>query len=82
MSSFWVKNFLSATFAPACPHVLLGREDFFMYFHSVNFNQACQKLTFEAALDWTSASKAAEDNVRAIGARIEALAAATAASPA
>lgn len=70
------KLHLTATFAPACPHVLLGREDFFMYFKSVNFQQARQKLVLEAVDDWGAALKAAEQNVQRIGAEIEAHAAA------
>lgn len=73
------KLLLSATFAPECPHVLLGREDFFMYFKSVNFHQAKQKLTLEAATDWEAAADAARSNVRQIGEYIEAQAAAEAA---
>jgi len=74
------KLLLSATFAPECPHVLLGREDFFMYFKSVNFHQAKQKLTFEAAPDWSAAIDAAKANVEEIGKYIEAQAAAEAAA--
>jgi hypothetical protein len=74
------KLLLSATFAPECPHVLLGREDFFMYFKSVNFHQAKQKLVFEAAPDWGIAVEAAKANVDQIGKFIEAQAAAEAAA--
>lgn len=74
------KLLLSATFAPECPHVLLGREDFFMYFKSVSFHQARQKLILEAATDWDTAKQAAEMNVQAIGASLEAQAAAEAAA--
>jgi hypothetical protein len=73
------KLLLTATFAPECPHVLLGREDFFMYFKSINFDQSRQKLVLEAATDWDAAVKAAGRNVKAIGAEIEAHAAAEAA---
>jgi hypothetical protein len=66
------KLHLTATFAPACPHVLLGREDFFMYFKSVNFQQDRQKLVLEAVPDWEAAVKTAEQNVQGIGAAIEA----------
>lgn len=38
---------LSATFAPLCPHVLLGREDFFRYFKSISFDQSKEKLHLE-----------------------------------
>lgn len=72
------KLLLSATFAPECPHVLLGREDFFMYFKSVTFQQAKQKLVLEGAPDWKAALDAATKNVREIGAYIEAQAAAEA----
>jgi hypothetical protein len=66
------KLLLSATFAPECPHVLLGREDFFMYFRSVNFDQAKQRLVLESVPDWKAAVAAATENVRRIGAQIEA----------
>lgn len=52
-----------------------------MYFKSVNFHQAKQKLTLEAAPDWKAAVKAAKSNIRQIGAYIEAQAAAEAAAP-
>jgi hypothetical protein len=74
------KLLLSATFAPECPHVLLGREDFFMYFKSVNFEQAREKLILEGAADWKAAVKAATANVQKMGTLIEAQAAAEAAS--
>lgn len=76
------KLLLTATFAPECPHILLGREDFFMYFKSVNFHQARQKLVLEGAPDWNAAAKAARENVQAIGAHLEAQAAAEAAAEA
>lgn len=69
------KLLLSATFALECPHVLLGREDFFMYFKSVNFHQARQKLVLEGVVDWKVAVKAATENVQRMGAHIEAQAA-------
>jgi hypothetical protein len=70
------KLLLNATFAPECPHVLLGREDFFMYFKSVSFHQSRQKLILEGADDWAKAKAAAEENVRQNGAALEAHAAA------
>lgn len=73
------KLHLTATFAPECPHVLLGREDFFMYFKSVSFHQSKQKLILEAAPDWKAAVHAATKSVKTIGAEIEAHAAAEAA---
>jgi hypothetical protein len=66
------KLLLSATFAPLCPHVLLGREDFFRYFKSVNFDQAKEKLHLEGVTDWGEAAKAAGENIRLMGVRAEA----------
>jgi hypothetical protein len=66
------KLLLSATFSPLCPHVLLGREDFFRYFKSVSFDQAREKIHLEGAPDWAVAAQAAEENVRRMGARAEA----------
>ncbi|HEV7769323.1 MAG TPA: hypothetical protein VGO66_01550 [Solirubrobacterales bacterium] len=66
------KLLLSATFAPLCPHVLLGREDFFRYFKSISFDQAKEKLHLEGALEWATAAKAAEENVKRMGIHAEA----------
>jgi hypothetical protein len=74
------KLHLTATFAPECPHVLLGREDFFMYFQSVRFYETKQKLVLEAAPDWKAAVKAAKQSVRRIGKEVEELGAAQVAS--
>jgi hypothetical protein len=66
------KLLLGATFAPLCPHVLLGREDFFLYFKSISFDQVHEKLHLEGAPDWKAAAKAAEANIRRLGAAAEA----------
>lgn len=66
------KLLLSATFAPLCPHVLLGREDFFRYFKSIGFDQEREKLHLTGAAVWTDAAKAATANVRRMGAAAEA----------
>lgn len=63
---------VSATFAPLCPHVLLGREDFFRYFKSVNFEQEKEKIHLEGATDWEASARAAQANVKKMGAQAEA----------
>jgi hypothetical protein len=73
------KLLLSATFAEGCPHVLLGREDFFRYFKSIAFEQDRQKLILEAVPDWAVAEAAVEINVQRYAAQVEAEAAARAA---
>ena len=57
----------SAIFAPQCPHVLLGREDFFRYFKSVNFDQAKEELRLVGAVNWAAAARAAKSNVKQLG---------------
>ncbi len=66
------KMLLSATFAPLCPHVLLGREDFFRYFKSINFDQENEKLRLVGAPDWAAAARAARANVKRLGLRAHA----------
>jgi hypothetical protein len=52
------KLHLGAIFAPLCPQVLLGREDFFQYFDMVRFQQAEEKMHLDGVKDWDGAGKA------------------------
>jgi hypothetical protein len=49
---------LAAQFAPHCPHVLLGRIDFFRYFETVSFSQAKERMRLECVEDWAAATEA------------------------
>jgi hypothetical protein len=55
---------LGAIFAPLCPHVLLGRQDFFRYFKSVQFDQENEELLLEGSANWPLAVKAVRANIR------------------
>lgn len=49
---------LGAIFAPRCPQVLLGREDFFRYFETVRFEQEKEKMHLDGVKDWDAATSA------------------------
>jgi hypothetical protein len=51
---------LGAIFAPLCPVVLLGRQDFFRYFASIKFEQEQQKMHLEGVADWKAADAAVD----------------------
>jgi hypothetical protein len=54
---------LGAIFAPLCPQVLLGREDFFRYFKVVRFAQAKEKMHLDGVDDWNAATRAVEESL-------------------
>jgi hypothetical protein len=49
---------LAAQFAPHCPHILLGRQDFFRYFQTVTFDQSKEQLHLRGVKDWGAATEA------------------------
>lgn len=57
------KLLLGAIFAPLCPQVLLGREDFFRYFETVRFEQASEKMHLDGVADWEVAIRAVEESL-------------------
>lgn len=63
---------LGAIFAPHCPVVLLGRDDFFRYFASVNFEQEKQRLHLEGVADWDAADAAVEASLAELAAQVKA----------
>jgi hypothetical protein len=65
------KLHLGAIFAPACPQVLLGREDFFRYFASVRFDQAQQKMHLDGVPEWDVATRDVEEAIQRLAGRIK-----------
>lgn len=63
---------LGAIFAPHCPVVLLGRNDFFRYFASVDFEQEKQLLHLEGVADWDAADAAVEASLAQLAAQVRA----------
>jgi hypothetical protein len=63
------KLHLGACFAPKCPIVLLGREDFFRYFR-VAFDQAQETFRVEAVADWEAAEKAVDHSIELYAERV------------
>jgi hypothetical protein len=63
---------LGAIFAPHCPVVLLGRQDFFRYFTSINFEQEEQKMHLEGVADWEAAGTAVDASLAELATGIKA----------
>ncbi len=63
---------LGAIFAPHCPVVLLGRQDFFRYFASIRFEQEQQKMHLEGVADWAAADAAVEASLADLATSIKA----------
>jgi hypothetical protein len=60
------KLLLGAIFAPLCPQVLLGREDFFRYFKAIRFEQAKQKMHLDGVTDWDKVTKEVQTALRGL----------------
>ncbi len=56
------KHHLAATFAPECPLILLGREDFFRYY-TVTFDQPELTFALKAEAAWDAADQAAQEAI-------------------
>jgi hypothetical protein len=62
---------LGAIFAPLCPQVLLGREDFFRYFKSLRFEQSKEKMHLDGVDDWAAATVAVGQSLERLAAGIK-----------
>lgn len=63
---------LGAIFAPHCPVVLLGRQDFFRYFASIRFEQEQERMHLEGVHDWAAADAAVDASLAELAAGIKA----------